>query len=325
MAKVVLLCLVILLSSFSCIEASDFAQLHIIPWGERGGELKAELTVAQRQPFYRGPTSVRVDKSGKIWILNTLGGSLEVFSPKWELENSYAFPTFNKYDAEITCVDFAFMPSGDLALLELNDRTILLIGSDGKVKGQIPIPFKGGGPIFLGGIECDAKGRLYVTNNFDNSVLRFSLDGKVDGAVVSNIASNLVMDEDGAFYGTSAPRKDSFRHFQIVRELPFTKEQKVLVELEWDEGLAYLALVGRDGRGNLYLESATGSPEHPAARKVSVYSPKGKFIWSTMVPAPPMGIVMVRARAVDPRGGFYCARAKRAGFGLQSFVAPMIE
>jgi sugar lactone lactonase YvrE len=220
----------------------------------------------------------------------------------------------------LICVDFCFLPSGEIALLEVNDRSVLLLGSDGAIKGQVPVPFEQGGTIFLGGIECDAKGRLYVTNTFDNSVIRFDLTGKSDGSVLSNIASSLVMDAEGAFYGTRATRPDSFRHFQIVKEFPFEKKQEVVVSLEWEEGLSDIRLVGRDDRGNLYLEAAFGGIEHPDGRKISVYSKAGKRIQSNIVPPAPMNLAMVRSRAVAPSGGYYCVRVNKDGFGLQHFT-----
>lgn len=311
--------LILALSAAPLFAADSFGDLHIIPWGDKGGTVKQEVTASDRS-FYTGPTSFRVGTGGDLFVLNTLGASLERLDAKGKIVSSYSLPQIDQYDAEMTCVDFCFAPNGEIYLLEQQSRSVLRLDKEGTYLGSTPIPMDEGAVFVPAGIECDGAGRVCVVNGFDNAVTRFTVPGgKLIGQAVSDVAGSLVMDGQGFFYGVEMTSPDSFEKLDVVRVDPFAGEREVLFSFNPGGDVAEVRVIGRDVRGNIMVELALGAAELPRSRYVHVFTPKGGEVGRFPIPARPERLTMLRSRAVADEGGVWAVRLRNDGFGLQYF------
>ncbi len=178
----------------------------LLEWRSGPGYIRQDIvnTLSSNHGEFSGPTSFRIDGKGRIYILDALDGEVEIFSPSGEHLKTYEYPKTTKTDQDTHAVDFAIGPRGELYLLEEASEKILRLSPEGEYEGTLPIPLATDTPHILVGVECDARGRLYVMDGIDNTVTRFE-PGSLDAdRAFCDEAMDLVMDRRGRFYGLDA-------------------------------------------------------------------------------------------------------------------------
>jgi sugar lactone lactonase YvrE len=254
-----------------------------------------------------------------VYVVNTLGASVERFAPDGSPVRSYPLPAADQGDAALRYVDLAFAPGGDLLVLEVARRVVVRVPGDGDgAPTVIPVPLRRSGPFLPTGLACDGGGRVAVYDGYEGNLLRFDLTGKALGTFKSDAASTMVCDGRGRFYGTRCPSLDSAKSFEIVREDPASGQRAVVATINSPVELSSIFVRGVDGRGNVYLEWASGTTEVPNGWTVAAWSPEGQKLGSGPSKGPSADLTMVRPRAVAPDGTIWLAQATERGLELSS-------
>jgi len=292
-----------------------------IPWGERGGSVKLEIGPPETGRTRAGPASIKVGPDGDVFVVNTLGGSIERFAPDGSLRKSYLHPRYTSRDVELSCIDVAFSPRGEVLALELATQSVLVFDAQGRLGRKVAVPRKPDVPSILTALECDAQGRLIVLDGYDNRLIRFGLDGKLVDRSTHPLATVLAIDSASRFVSVAFATPDSSARLVIWRFDPFGKAQEKLGEIPLAEPAVELSLLGVDRAGRIYVEVAFGTVETPRGRHALVVE-KGAVTAKIALPVPPAKIGMTRSRAVAPAGGLVVARATKGGLVIEHLPLP---
>jgi len=169
--------------SFSPILAQIEMPKWKIPYGTAPGSLavynlKTHESFRESAPF--GPQAFRV-VADKLWVLNSIGNSLNQYSQDGKLLYSLELPKLSE-----GCVysDFAFEPAKELKNVWVcNDaestlhkismetgKTLMQLGGTGEEPGKF---------IQISQIDCDDGGRLYVADEAKQTISVFSSFGEL--------------------------------------------------------------------------------------------------------------------------------------------------
>jgi hypothetical protein len=307
----------------------------LIPWGSTPGTLKEAIFTEDVRQEWRGPSSFRINTDGSIYILNTLGSTVERFSSSGKHEVTYAFPAFTENDEETVGLDFTITSAGEVCVLEESERKIIVFNSSGTIKKTISIPNLPSSVLLLSYLDSDDHGNFYIFNDYDNLVYVTDSAGSLLVSCKSLSGANYLVDSKGHLISvvekddesqlpepsekTAGDEPSRNAEYQIVSVNPLTGLKKVAGTYKYKPSTAAVSPVGILSDGSVCVEMVNGIVEKVDAHKVLVFSDKGMMKNIFTVSRPSAVLQMIRSRAVTPEGKIACTRVTKKGLVIRYY------
>ena len=277
----------------------------MVVWGSGPGQLGRER---QEEGNAEGPMAVSLGPAGEAWVVDTVNGRLQRFSPDGGHLGSQ--PLAVQY-----AQDVAVLPDGrTLQLDRLVDKAVAVVAADGRVLGELPLA----GPSLeepggVTGLFVDGED-VYVERAHGALVRVGDASGKRDEVQpeapgrpsrdgASWLSAGVVDGEAGRLYVTSIRRQPLAQRF--TRELRVPPAVLRLVWLDSDAaGVIYLA----------WLSDAGGAG--PQVVLACLAGDDGRVLGQRALPASNVPDETFREFAVDPAGGALYAWRTEDGMQL---------
>lgn len=294
--------------------ASEAKTLAAFGWGSGPGQLGRDRP---QEGNPEAPMSLTIDAKGNTWVLDQVNNRLVKLDPSGKPAATVPVPVQAGQDVAIA-------KDGTAVVMDrLVDRSVSLIGPDGKPKGELPLLGKGlveGGAAT--GVFTDGDD-VYVEREHGDLVKIGSTSGKADperpeipGRPSRDGTSYLsagIVDAAAGTVTVTAIEKASRAH-RFTRQYGLAMHVHGLVLLDSDRsGIIYLGAL---------VEAPGGTPEKPAfAITLLCLDPlDGRPLGRTVIPPNGGGDETFREFAVPDEGGVLYLQRTEQGAQLQRYT-----
>lgn len=263
-------------------------------------------------PVGGGPSSFAVDREGRWWVLDAIGGRVLVLRRDGNVEKTFPFPLSGEEKRPTYRSDLELDGAGGLFLVDATARRIERWSKDGVrswTAGSEKLPKGQGGLDFPQRVERIEES-LFVSDRGSERLLRFTTAGAYQSAVSGVRAVPL----PGGDYAMLSGERDGEGIWLKTRANGAESEPVAKLSATTGRTLHQATLVGATDAGDVVIALREGSAGAADRVRIAIYDRKGDPHGELVLPLPGDEATPVRRWRLTPSGSLAWFRVKNGRF-----------